>query len=72
MDISEPDKLDRIGAALYQKIMKMEDVAEFKNWVNTVTPQQFKKFIKDALQEMIDNETQYLKEIAKVEKDISS
>lgn len=54
MVLNERDKLERIGAAVYRKIMSMDDVAEFKVWMSSITALKIKNFCKNALQELKD------------------
>lgn len=63
MALSEREKLDRIGSALYRKIMTMDDVADFKTWVDTITVLKIKNFIKNALQVVADESSEYSTEI---------
>lgn len=72
MALDEQNKLDRIAGAVYRKIMSMGSVANFKNLVKTITPEEFKNFIKNALQETIDSDNEYLIELGKVKEDIDS
>ena len=57
MTLNERMILDRIGLGFYQKIGKMQTLAEFKTWVSTMTETGIKDFIKQILQEMLDKNT---------------
>ena len=70
MELTEQDKLDRIAGAIYRKIMSMGSVGKFKNLVRDITddhsPDEFKDFVKSALQEAIEADNEYLTELEKI------
>lgn len=59
MALDERMILERIGLGFYQKIGTMQNVAEFKTWISTMTKAEtgMKDFIKQVLQEVIDKNT---------------